>query len=67
MDPKNINLAEIIEVVEGPILINECVFNAKSCKFSGKCKVRKCLKQLQKDMQEALINVTISDMALQYN
>ena len=67
MDPKNINLAEIIEVVEGPILINECIFNSKSCQFSAKCKVRKCLKKLQKEMQESLLNIKISDLALQYN
>ena len=65
-DPKKIDLAEIVEVIEGPVIVNDCIFNKNNCRFSGKCKVRKCLSGVQKKIQDMLAETTISDMALQY-
>jgi len=67
LDPKKIKLAQIIEAVEGPIMVNECVFNHKNCKYSGKCKVRRCLKDVRGKIHEILMGTSIFDVALQYN
>ncbi|MFH1683360.1 MAG: Rrf2 family transcriptional regulator [Candidatus Margulisiibacteriota bacterium] len=66
IDPRKVNLAEIVEVIEGPIMINDCILNKKNCRFSGKCKARKCLSGVQRKIQEMLEATTISDLALQY-
>ncbi|MBU0672508.1 MAG: Rrf2 family transcriptional regulator [Candidatus Margulisbacteria bacterium] len=67
VDPKKINLAQVIEAIEGPIMINKCLFHSQSCRFSRKCKVRKCLGGVQGKIQEMLASTTIFDMALQYS
>lgn len=67
VDPKKINLAEVIEAVEGPLTVSDCIFNRQSCKFSGKCKARKCLSQVRNKMREMLAETYIADLALQYN
>ncbi|NQT28971.1 MAG: Rrf2 family transcriptional regulator [Candidatus Saganbacteria bacterium] len=61
-NPKKINLAEIIEVIEGPIVLSDCLFNRQSCRFSGRCKARKCLSQLGRKMSEFLSKTTIQDL-----
>jgi len=67
IDPKKINLAQVIEAVEGPLVISECLFNRQSCSFTTKCKVRKCLATVRQQMRQTLARTTISDLALQYN
>lgn len=67
IDPKKIKLGQIIEAVEGPIMVNECVFNHTNCRYSGKCKVRRCLKDVRGKIHEILMGTSIFDVALQYN
>ncbi|MEA3493149.1 MAG: Rrf2 family transcriptional regulator [Candidatus Margulisiibacteriota bacterium] len=66
IDPKKINLAEVIEAIEGPLVISDCIFNKRSCLFSGKCKARKCFSMVQSKMHEMLHKTYISDLALHY-
>lgn len=61
-DPKKINLAEVIEAVEGPMMLNKCLFNRKNCRFSLKCKVRECLGVVQRTMRDLLASKTIFEM-----
>ncbi|MFC1540630.1 RrF2 family transcriptional regulator [Candidatus Margulisiibacteriota bacterium] len=63
VDPKQINLAEVIEAIEGPLVISECIFHRETCCFSGECKVRKCLSRIRYQLQETLMNTTIHDLA----
>ena len=60
--PGKINLAEVIEAVEGPIALSNCVFNRKCCRFSGKCKVRECLGTVQAKVHDMLAAKTIADV-----
>ncbi|OGC11428.1 hypothetical protein A3K48_02815 [candidate division WOR-1 bacterium RIFOXYA12_FULL_52_29] len=61
-DPKKISLVEVIEAVEGPIMLNHCLFNRKNCRFSVKCRVRKTLCSVQKMMKQMLAERSIHDM-----
>ena len=67
VDPKKINLAEVMEAVEGPVMINDCLLNKASCRFSGKCKARKCLGRVKSKINELLLKTSIYDIALSYN
>jgi Rrf2 family nitric oxide-sensitive transcriptional repressor len=62
-DPKKVNLAEIIEAVEGPLVISDCIFHRETCCFAAECKVRKCLSRIRYQLQEMLVNTTIFDLA----
>ncbi|MBU1867179.1 MAG: Rrf2 family transcriptional regulator, partial [Candidatus Margulisbacteria bacterium] len=63
-DPKKITLMEVIEAVEGPIILNHCLFHRRSCRFSVKCRVRKTLCVVQKTMKKMLTERTIHDMLI---
>ena len=38
--PENISLLEVIEAIDGPILLNECVVDAALCVFGENCPIR---------------------------
>jgi len=37
--PSNITLLEVVEAIDGPIALNECVRNPNSCEFCDSCDV----------------------------
>ncbi len=39
-DPKDITLLEVIEAIDGPIQLNECVGEDAECTFDGECPLR---------------------------
>jgi Rrf2 family protein len=39
-DPKDITLLEVIEAIDGPIQLNECVGDDGVCTFDGDCPIR---------------------------
>ena len=39
-EAKDITLLEVIEAIDGPIQLNECVGNNGSCSFEGECPLR---------------------------
>ncbi len=39
-DPKDITLLEVIEAIDGPIQLNECVGEDSECTFDGDCPLR---------------------------
>lgn len=61
-DPKEIRLVDVIEVIEGPMVISDCLLNKKSCRFSEECKVRKCLAGVRYKMLEVMSGISILDL-----
>ena len=39
-EPKDITLLEVIEAIDGPIMLNECVGDASTCTFDEDCPLR---------------------------
>ncbi len=35
-----ISLLEVVEAIDGPIMLNECVFDSNACVFGGNCPVQ---------------------------
>jgi Rrf2 family protein len=66
IDPKKVNLADVIAVIEGPVTISECINNSSACKHSKKCKTRKCFSSVRSRINKILEETSISDLALQY-
>ena len=61
-NPKNISLAEIVELTEGPMTLNDCLFDHKNCSFSKSCKFRKYLGGVQSTMRKLFSDKTIFDL-----
>jgi len=62
-DPNQISLAELIEVIEGPVVISDCIFHREDCKFSSTCKARKYLMWARSQFLENLSAKSIFDLA----
>jgi Rrf2 family protein len=49
---KDISLLDVVEAIDGPIYLNECVADSKACTFDDDCP----LKPIWCEAQEALVN-----------
>jgi Rrf2 family protein len=52
--PKQINLLDIIEAIEGPAAMNRCALNASVCNFSATCTVHPVWVKLRKMVEDYL-------------
>ena len=53
-DPKDINLLEVIEAIDGPITLNECVPDRSACVFGDDCPVHEIWCDTQTKLVEQL-------------
>jgi len=53
-DPEEITLLEVIEAIDGPIMLNECVGDTGSCTFDEECPLRPVWCEAQNDLVNRL-------------
>ncbi len=58
-----ITLRNVVEAIEGPVALNQCLLDAKFCCRSAKCPVRKVWAKAQGEMVSVLGKTTLNDMA----
>jgi len=51
-EPKAISLLEVVEAIDGPIMLNECTDDTTTCPFGENCEIR----SLWCDAQDELVN-----------
>jgi Rrf2 family protein len=61
-DSKEITLLDVVEAIDGPIQLNECVENAGVCSFTKDCPIRPIWCEAQDDLVTRLKNTNFSDM-----
>jgi Rrf2 family protein len=49
-EPKDITLLEVIESIDGPIMLNECVGDSSTCTFDEDCPLRPVWCEAQNDL-----------------
>jgi Rrf2 family protein len=64
--PKEIRLAEVVQILEGPIAPVECVDNPNICARSDLCVTRDIWKELKLAMSEILEASTLQDLVDRY-
>ena len=64
-DPKDVTLLEVVEAIDGPIQLNECVENASACSFTHACPMRPIWCEAQEDLVTRLKNTNFADMLAQ--
>ncbi|MBI5971389.1 MAG: Rrf2 family transcriptional regulator [Deltaproteobacteria bacterium] len=62
-DPEDINLLEVIEAVEGPIFLNDCLIHAGQCRMDMVCPVHDVWREAQKRLLEYLRCSTFKGLA----
>jgi Rrf2 family protein len=61
-EPKDITLLEVIEAIDGPIQLNECVGNKGSCTFDDNCPLRPVWCDAQEELVNRLKNTSFANM-----
>ncbi|MBN1806759.1 MAG: Rrf2 family transcriptional regulator [Sedimentisphaerales bacterium] len=61
-NPKKINLAEIINVIQGPLSLSRCLLGENACPKQKHCPITKKLTKLQKDISDYLQSVTLDEI-----
>ena len=60
----DISVAEVIEAMEGPIALTECVSDDCGCAFEPSCAVGKPWQKINKAVNDVLQNISLSDMSV---
>ena len=61
--PKDISLKDIVEALEGPITLSECIDHPETCVRSDTCSVRPNLAVIQESIKADLASRTIAQLA----
>lgn len=62
--PQEINVLDVVEAIDGPILLNECVNNG-SCEFGEECPMKPVWCETQKDLTQRLSKITFDQFSRQ--
>jgi len=60
--PKEITLLEVIEAIDGPIQLNECIGDTGSCSFEDDCPLRPVWCDAQEDLVKKLKGTNFADL-----
>jgi len=61
-EPKDITLLEVIEAIDGPIQLNECVGDTGTCSFDENCPLRPVWCEAQEQLVGRLKGTNFADM-----
>jgi len=61
--PKDINILEIIEIIQGPSALNICAIDGKKCSLSNKCAVHPIWVKLRKQVEQELREQSFKKLA----
>ncbi len=64
-EPKEITLLEVIEAIDGPIMLNECVGETGTCTFDENCPLRPVWCEAQKELVARLKNTNFAQILAQ--
>jgi Rrf2 family protein len=65
-EPKKIYLAQLIEIFQGGLKLNECLFKKRPCPESGICPLNKIIENIEKDVVSKLSSITVASLLLQF-
>ncbi len=64
--PEEISFLEVVEAIDGPILLNECTIDESSCSFGETCMLRPVFCEAQAELVNRLDSMTFAN-ALETN
>ncbi len=62
-NPENITLRQLVDVLQGPLKLNDCVFRQKVCQHHAACILRHKLSAMETRLLSEIDGVTIKDLA----
>ncbi len=64
-EPKDITLLEVVEAIDGPIMLNECVGNNGACTFDESCPIKPVWCDAQNELVKRLKSTSFADLTAQ--
>ena len=61
-EPQSVTVLDIIEAIDGPILVNRCLVGSADCSRIGKCSIEQVCKQAQKAITGKLNEYSLADV-----
>ena len=63
-EPKNITFKDVVEAIQGPIIVNRCLYDKKACSAnkSAHCSIHKALSGVQNTLVEELSKLNFEKM-----
>lgn len=61
-NPENIRLSDLVTVLQGPLKLNDCVFQKKLCEHHGSCVLRHKIAGMESRLHAEISGVTIRDL-----
>jgi len=61
-DPREITLLEVVEAIDGPIQLNECVANEGACTFDENCPIKPVWCDAQEELVTRLRGTNFADL-----
>lgn len=58
-----INLLQVVEVIDGPIALNECVLDEEACRWTGTCPVHDVWCSLQHSLRDQMAEMDFRQLA----
>ncbi|NQV49955.1 MAG: Rrf2 family transcriptional regulator [Candidatus Marinimicrobia bacterium] len=62
-NPKDITVLEVVEALEGPLALNECLLDDSACEFLSECGMHDVWEEAQAAMAKVLRSRNLSDLA----
>lgn len=62
-DPQRISLKEIVEAMEGPVQVNDCVVEGRSCVFSKTCSAHTAWRKIRTILEFAMHEISLKEIA----
>ena len=61
-DPKDITVLEVVEALEGPLALNECLLDEAACEFLSECGMHDVWEEAQAAMAKVLRSKNLTDL-----
>jgi Rrf2 family protein len=62
-EPEKISLLDVVEAIDGPILLNECVGDHSNCSFGSNCPMKPVWCDAQQELVNRLGNTTFANLS----
>ena len=66
-EPKNITVGDVLDVLEGPVALSQCIIDEGCCENSNDCSTKLVWEKLKKGIEDVLNSITLQDMIDDYN
>lgn len=62
-NPENIRLGDLVAALQGPLKLNDCLFDQKLCRHHAACRLRQRIADIEGRLLAEIQGITVRDLA----